>query len=307
MSRSLFACCCALLFPLTVRADFVTFEGLPFGPGETSWHGPDPSGVEVNGPFGKEIYGSFDSGGVEFTNRYVTSYGSWSGFAYSKATDTTTPGYLNQYSAFPGAGHNGSGNYGVAFGYDDLEPNLFDPDPFDPTSLADLLNLPHFALAAGTSLVGAYLTNTTYAALSMQSGDSFAKKFGGASGNDPDWFKVSAYGSNAQGQVLAASVDMYLADFRSADNSQDFILSDWKFFDLSALAGASTIYFNVSSSDAGDFGLNTPGYFAIDDIQLSSPAPVPEPNGLVLAMTGAMAIAGGFRFRSRHGSATRSR
>jgi hypothetical protein len=46
-----------------------------------------------------------------------------------------------------------------------------------------------FTSPTPVTVTGAYFTNTTYAALSMLSGDSFAKKFGGASGDDPDWFK----------------------------------------------------------------------------------------------------------------------
>ena len=38
------------------------------------------------------------------------------------------------------------------------------------------------------------LTNATYAALSMQNGDSFAKKFGGTTGNDADLFGVTLRG-----------------------------------------------------------------------------------------------------------------
>jgi hypothetical protein len=37
---------------------------------------------------------------------------------------------------------------------------------------------------------GVYVTNTTYAYNSMRDGDMFAKKFGGPTGNDPDWYKL---------------------------------------------------------------------------------------------------------------------
>jgi hypothetical protein len=37
----------------------------------------------------------------------------------------------------------------------------------------------------------------------MLNGDSFAKKFGGASGNDPDFFKLTIIGKNAAEQTTA--------------------------------------------------------------------------------------------------------
>ncbi|WP_083712685.1 DUF4465 domain-containing protein [Paludisphaera borealis] len=259
-----------------------TFDDLPLGT-DSFWRGPDPNGTVVQGPYGDVVRGSFTTGGVDFVNNYEKTFGSWSGFAYSNTTDTTTAGYLNQFSAFPGSAHSGDA-YGVAFGYQDLGPDVL---------LSQLQGLPHLTLPTGAGIAGMFVTNTTYAALSMLRGDSFAKKFGGASGNDPDWFKLTAYGSDASGKVLEASIDFYLADYRFGDNKQDYIVKDWRYMDLSALAGAQTIYFNVSSSDVGLFGMNTPGYFAVDDVRYTvASAAVPEPSSLVMASVGVVALAG---------------
>src|SRR4029077_6587926 len=107
-------------------------------------------------------------------------------------TVTTTPGPDNQYSAYPGIGAQGSANYGVAFLGQPVGPTV--------------------TFATPSVVSGAYFTNTTYAALSMLSGDSFAKKFGGASGNDPDFFKLTIIGKNAVEQTTG-TVDFYLADY----------------------------------------------------------------------------------------------
>jgi len=263
----------------------VDFDDLPLAP-NSYFNGPAPNGQVVGGPYGPVTRGTFESRGVQFVNNYDQTFGSWSGFAYSNTTDTTTPGFTNQFSAFAGSGRGpGHDNYGVAFGYDDLTPNLIDPTPFDPTNVAHLERLPHFLLPDGANIAGMFVTNTTYAALSMLEGDGFAKKFGGATGNDPDWFKLSAFGTDASGHVLSTSVDFYLADFRFADNRLDYVVRDWTYMDLSALSGAKTLYFNVSSSDAGPYGLNTPGYFAVDDVRFAQA--VPEPSGLALAAAGA--------------------
>ncbi|QDT55780.1 hypothetical protein Pan44_38280 [Caulifigura coniformis] len=290
--------CCALLIitavGLPARAEIITFDDLPPGQGTqysgadvvgSYYYGDSPDGVIVEGTYGPVYESTFTSGGAGFINRVDQTYGSWSGFSYSNVSDIVTPGFENQYAAYtlsdPGSGMGpGVDNYGIAFGYDDIVPNLFDPDAFDPTDIADLFRLPTLSLPTGMAAVGMYVTNTTYAALSMLGGDSFGKTFGGASGDDPDWFKLTAYGIGADGLAMAESVEFYLADYRFDDNSLDYIVDDWTWMDLSALADAKSLHFNLASSDAGDFGMNTPAYFAMDDLQLEA---VPEPTSLMFA------------------------
>jgi Domain of unknown function (DUF4465)/PEP-CTERM motif len=262
-------------------ADTVDFDDLTLA-ANSFWNGPDPEGTDEPDPFGQPLpvkVGSFTSRGVAFGNRYNLNFDSWTGFAYSNTTDNTTPGFLNQYSAFTGAGH-GPGNdiYGVAFGYDE---NL------DPNNPSQLDQLPHFELPPGASLQSAYITNTTYAALSMRDGDTFSKKFGGPTGTDPDWFKLTAYGTDSSGTLLPAVVEFYLADFRFADSQDDYIVDEWTFWDLSSLAGAQRVYFNLLSTDVGELGMNTPSFFAIDDVQFTI---VPEPSTWMLLALGAALI-----------------
>jgi hypothetical protein len=61
------------------------------------------------------------------------------------------------------------------------------------------------------------------------------------------------------------SVEFYLADYRFADNTQDYILKTWQWVDLTSFGNVDSLEFNLSSSDVGSFGMNTPGYFFIDD------------------------------------------
>ena len=105
----------------------------------------------------------------------------------------------------------------------------------------------------------------------MRDGDLFAKQFGGSTGDDPDFFKLSVYGIGEDGEALGVEVDFYLADYRFNDNSQDYILDTWELLDLSTLADARSLHFNLSSSDVGDFGMNTPAYFAIDSLFFQTP------------------------------------
>lgn len=198
--------------------------------------------------------GGYRSGNFFFPNNYDTTASSWVGWAISNKSDTTTAGFMNQYSAISGAGAGGSSNYAVSFG--GLDFTTF-------ASIPNVLKLEGDAI--GKPLSGLRITNGTYAYLSMKNGDSFAKKFGGASGEDPDYFRltIKAY---YDGNLTGDSVDFYLADFRFADNSQDYIVDDWTFVDLSSLGNVDSLIFILNSTDVGQFGMNTPAYFCVDNV-----------------------------------------
>ncbi len=230
-----------LVFSFAAQAQVSTFDDLSLEP-ESYWNGSDLSG-------------GFVSGSAWFYNAYDSTYGSWSGFAYSNITDDTTAGWGNQYSAFPGSGASGSANYAVANVPTDFMSGTFDPIPIGVKLLEPL---------AGGTVKGVYVTNSTYAALSMRNGDAFAKKFGGESGDDPDWFMLIIRGYN-QGQ-FTDSVTYFLADFRFEDNSKDYIVDYWDYVDLTGLGNVDSLTFSLRSSDVGDYGMNTPAYFCLDNL-----------------------------------------
>jgi len=209
---------------------------------------------------GSDETGDFTSGLGTFNNNYNVGWSSWDGWSYSNKADTTTPGSGNQYSAYTGVAQSGS-NYGVAY--------LGFSEP------------PSVTMATARVLDYAYFTNTTYAALSMKDGDAFAKKFGGASGDDEDWFKLTITGKN--GVTTTGAVDFYLADYRFADNGQDYIVDTWEQVDLSGLGSVTSLEFGLSSSDVGSYGMNTPAYFAMDTL-------VPEPATMSLLALGGLAL-----------------
>jgi hypothetical protein len=282
-----FAACAqaaALILSLlpAAHAGVITFEDLSLAP-NSAFYGPTANATPMTGFFGSEdLVGTFTTGGASFINRYDPMFDSWSGFAYSNQGDNTTAGFLNQFSSFTGGDRTtGSGIFGVAY---DFMGALTNPD------VATLNLLPYINVPAGLYLTGAYLANTTYAALSMEFGDSFAQPFGGTSGDVPDYFRIRAYGVK-EGVVLAERPEFYLADYRFADNSQDYIRDDWSLFDLTSLKGAERIYFSVESSN-----IFTPTYFAIDDI---GTAALPEPSSLVLMLTAAVAVPATKRWRRR--------
>jgi len=221
----------------------------------------------------------FTSGNAYFTHTADTY--SWSGFVYSNMTDTTTAGYTNQFSAITGGGVNGSANYCVSYVPMDWESGTYDPIPQTVSLTGSDYN---------TTVSGAYFTNTTYAYLSMRDGDWVGKKFGGATGNDEDWFKLIIKGISSEGGYTG-SVDFFLADFRSSDNSLDYIVDQWTWVDLNGLGNVIGLEFSVDSSDAGLYGINTPAYFAMDDLN-GSPSTVPVPAAVWLFGSGLIGLIG---------------
>jgi hypothetical protein len=178
--------------------------------------------------------------------------------------DATTAGYGNQFAVYGnGKDYSGSGVYGIGY-----------VDSYNMIS-------PIVSFASAVTVNGFFVNNTTYVALDMREGSGFSKKFGGASGTDEDWFKLTIEGYDASNGSQGL-VDFYLADYRFADNGQDYILADWTFVDLSSLnTNVSSLRFSLSSSDNGMFGMNTPAYFAIDNMQA-----VPEPASVLLFVLG---------------------
>ena len=189
--------------------------------------------------------GTFTTGNAIFPNSYNGSFGGYweSGWSYSNMKDSTTAGYANQYSARAAVGYSNSANYAVAQGGALLKFN---------------------ALATGKQMAGFYITNNTYAAISMRDGDGFAKKFGGTTGTDPDWFKLKIQ-KYFGGILQPDSVVFYLADYRFANNSQDYIVKNWQYVNLTSLGNVDSLIFNLTSSDVGSFGMNTPSYFCLDN------------------------------------------
>lgn len=216
---------------------------------------------------GSDGVGGFTSGGAFFNNAY-TDYGggvvAWSGWSYSNVTDNTTPGFGNQYSAVTGGGAEGSNNYGVAFAF----------EPGDAT----------IGLPASTVPESILVTNTTYTYFSMRDGDPFTDRFGGPTGDETDYLLLTITGLDPDREPVG-SVGLYLADYRFEDNTRDYIVDTWTEVELSSLYGATMLSFGLESSDVGPFGMNTPAYFAVDNLHL-----VPEPTVPVLMAVGAIAV-----------------
>ena len=212
----------------------ITFEDLNL-PVDSFWNGSDMSG-------------GFTDGNAFFSNTYNSTYSSWGGFAYSSKTDTITSGYANMYSCIAGSGYNNSATYALGF----------------VSAFSGPTGIKLSGASQGKVVSSAYFNNNTYAYLSMLNGDSYAKKFGGSTGNDSDWFMLTITGYMNGSQT--DTVNFYLADYRFADNSKDYIVKNWTEVNLSKLGNVDSLSFALSSSDVGSYGMNTPAYFCLDNM-----------------------------------------
>ena len=189
------------------------------------------------------IQGGLAIQGFTFENTYLFDdyYKYWyfsKGFALSNLVDVYSSGFNNLYATYAGSGALNSKNYLLA------------------TDNAGV------KLPSTSQLLSIAITNSTYAALSMKNGDGFAMKF---TGKDKDFFKVWIKGYSI-GKVKD-SMEVYLADFQYTDSSLNFIQKEWKIVDLSKFIGVDSLNFQLESTDNGQWGINTPGYFAIDNIK----------------------------------------
>lgn len=218
------------------------FETTALTAAESKWNGSDQT---------LSASSTFTSGFYDFENKYnISPYAPYSqAWSYSNYTDGTTNGPENQYSAITAEGKD-SDQYGICNVSDFANNRIFSSSQteFTPT--------------------GAYFTNTTYAAKTMENGSDFSPyQFGDASNtaNGEDWFLLTIYGLGADSLRNGDSVNFYLADYRFTDDSEDYIIEDWTWVDLSSLTNIYGLDFELRSSHFNTYGIITPAYFAMDN------------------------------------------
>lgn len=224
----------------------ITFEGI------------DPNYLAGPTAYGENLYtgssgyvGYLDQTSKLFFHTTTTGYGFASGgIAISQWNDKSTAGYLNQCSVFYGddgqknGGNNDSSTFAVSFTsvHDNSGAYMFFEDGEE-----------HF-------IDHAYFTNNTYAALSMMYGDQFARVH---TYDERDWFKLIIVGIDKNG-AETGQAECYLSDFRRSTSAG--ILKEWIKTDLSPLGKVNKVQFRMDGTDGGQYGLNTPAYFCMDDI-----------------------------------------
>ena len=180
---------------------------------------------------------SYEWGGV--------TYYSWCGFCPSKSTDNAQYDYYpgtHEWSSIIGGGVSGAGSpYIIGFWKSDEGEN-----PQEPSCVMEFDDVETFQPQS------AYVTNTSYVYYTLLNGDAYSKKF-----DNTDWFKLTFYGRIDD--KIVSSTDFYLAN----DGN---IVDTWQKVDLSSLGRVDEIMIQLSSSDTGQWGMNTPAYFCIDRI-----------------------------------------
>jgi uncharacterized protein DUF4465/type IX secretion system substrate protein len=194
--------------------------------------------------------GGFTSRNAFFPTQWDTSYGGyWStGWAASTYYDTTTAGYPNLYGCAAYKGYANSNTFAVGTTAGNLTIRLTDS-------------------LIGKTVSGVYVCNSTYAYKSMKNGDTFGDT--AFSAKNKDWFKLTI--RNYHGGVLAAdSAEVYLADFRYADTTNNYILKTWMWVDLTSLGNTDSLVFFLHSTENNTYGMMTPAFFCIDNLTLST-------------------------------------
>lgn len=230
----------SLLFvTVSSQAQIIDFEDLNL-----------PADSVLNGSEGASLYSHTYA---DFPVTWNDAWGFWAaGWAISTMTDTTVSGTDGMFNSRSGKGSSNTPTYLIG-------------------QQGSIIRLK----TGAEELEGFFLNNCNYAYYSMQDGDNFAKKFGGAGGIDPDFFSLTVYGYR-NGQRSDDSVVTYLADFRFTDDSRDYLVKDWIWVDLSEWSAADSLEFILNSSDTGEFGINTPTFFAIDELTLRDRTSVRE-------------------------------
>lgn len=230
----------------TTDPTVATFDDLTLEP-ESSWYGPADNAEEGTDNNGYTVWnGTFKSGAYEFVNSINPTWGSWTGCSYSNMTATTYSDYTtDQWNSCVGHGALGSANYGVI--YCGMPAGM-------PMEVIKVLDAPE-----GRVINGLNLTNSAWVVECVKNGNGLAKKF-----EQGSWFKVTFTGTKVDNTT--ASVDYYLADYRSENEADWTCLTDWDWLDLSSLGKVVSLSVSFDGTDRARGYMNTSTYVCIDNV-----------------------------------------
>ena len=217
----------------TIGFEGATLNAQGFWCGEVNDNGID------NGWGGMAYPCIYKESGAEFNTTFSVTY--WSGYAISNRTQTgfvfgdyTPEGMPDQFNNVTGKAHGGK-NFCVVQTY------------------GETINL------NGATVKGFWYTNSSYTADAYVNGDGMTPgKF-----EADDWFRCVLYPTPVEG-VGGARYEIYLA------KDGDYV-KDWQYCDLSnvdAFKNIKSISFAFEGTKANDWGVTTPAYICIDDIEI---------------------------------------
>ncbi len=106
--------------------------------------------------------------------------------------------------------------------------------------------------------VSVYVNLNSWAYYAVVGKDSFARAF-----HKGDKFTLTIHGVAADDSEKTVEVD--LASF---PDDALIAATDWELVDLSPLGAVKELYFTLSSTDSGEYGMNTPAYFCLDKLSV---------------------------------------
>lgn len=199
-----------------------------------------------------------------FNHSGSTEYGGYfSGYTASNSTDNKEYDNMlaHQYDVVPGRAASGSGEpFLIAF---------WNSSETSDTPLAERSTAFYYKPQKQGTIVTSFtpikvkVVNTTYAYYTMLKGNNFARKF-----EKGDWLKLIAHGVHADG-TESEPVEFYLADCRGDDQSKWYV-TEWTDMDLRSLGEVVGVYFTMESTDNGQWGMNTPGYFGLCNLEIQT-------------------------------------
>ncbi len=203
--------------------------------GDGFWIGEENDKGVDDGWGGKTYPCTYTEENMSVNTTYGVTY--WTGFAISNRTSTAfaSPYSADQYNNVVGMAHTGS-NYLVAqmaYSGEKIVVNGGKPA---------LVN-------------GLWFTNSAYTLNSILNGDNYS----GAKFDNTDWFKCTIVGKKVGGSTVSVDIDLA--------KDGDYV-KRWQYCDLSAMGEVTELSFVFSGSRSNDYGVLTPAYICIDDIEV---------------------------------------
>lgn len=188
------------------------------------------------------------SGTYAFANVPNKTYSAFNGYVISADNSTEFTGnyMIDQFRSAAGGAYEGN-NFGVAY-Y--AAPSSWFEGYTDPVTLTNS-DEPQI-------VPGFYITNSVYTLDAILHGEYANPAF-----SEGDYLKLTVHGYN--GSTPTGNVEFYLADYRSSDPAEHYVIDEWKYLDLSSLGAVTRIEYDMFTTKSDAYGFTTPTYFCFDN------------------------------------------
>ena len=198
-----------------------------------------------------------------FVHNSMSDYNTWWGFTASNSVNNSKQANFLTYQ------FSNMGLGGIALN----EDGSIKTDRFGaPVTSSDMPYLVAFAMTGFSrhpadmtfnteqsyEVVGAYFNLNSYTYYTVMDGDAMARAF-----TNGDKLTLVVHGVAPDGAEKTVDVEM-----ASYANGNITINRGWSYVDLSALGVVDQIWFSMTSTDSGAYGMNTPAYFCMDKLMV---------------------------------------